>query len=231
MLIAVTYMLYFAPPTATCGTEQCSGRGECVTLNQLYAQVTSTRGEIQTFLPWEGNHTTSCVCDEGFFGPSCQYRTCPKGNDPMTLSDKYRTIILTIGAGSVEDGDFYLFSFNGDSFSLPTRGQLWTEAQCKAAFESMDSVSYVDCSKGIVDGAGVSPSGVQTTEYTVTFRKFPALPRSDSKSIFVNDGTVPLSSLSCDTGPTPATRTPYCAISDSLGSTANKLPGTDTLPF
>ncbi len=150
---------------------------------------------------------TTIVCDCIYIG------TCPKGNDPMTTTDQYRTIVLSLGAGNVQSGDFYVFSFNGDSFSLPSTGSLWSAAECKAAFESLDGITTVDCTRATVDTAD-APTGVPTTDYTIVFRKFPTLARSDSKNIYNNDGTVPLSSLACDTGPVPSSRRPYCVLSD-----------------
>lgn len=133
----------------------------------------------------------------------------------MTLTDDYRSITLTIGAATAVSGDFYLFSFNGDSFSLPIQGGLWSETECKAAFESLDTISNVDCTRATVDAGTVN--GVPTTDYTIVFRKFPTLMRSSSSINLYdssNDGTVPFSALACDTGPVDSSQDPVCVLTD-----------------
>lgn len=57
----------------------CSGHGLCRLL-----------AEIDTAVPypaaaWDSDHIQACVCDAGFFGNDCSQRSCPTGDDPLTL--------------------------------------------------------------------------------------------------------------------------------------------------
>ena len=36
-----------------------------------------------------------CVCDWGFMGADCSMRMCPKGDDPLTIAQNYRTVNVT----------------------------------------------------------------------------------------------------------------------------------------
>jgi hypothetical protein len=37
---------------------------------------------------WHGDFAASCVCDPGYAGLDCALRTCPTGDDPLTLCDE-----------------------------------------------------------------------------------------------------------------------------------------------
>ena len=47
----------------TCGSSNCGGHGTCTSISsmfQFYAKSSAT-----TFLGWEGDHVTGCICDIG----------------------------------------------------------------------------------------------------------------------------------------------------------------------
>lgn len=59
-----------------------------------------------TYRLWDADKSQSCVCDEGYSGPDCTRRECPRGDDPLThrnrdcggdadCSDELQTITLT----------------------------------------------------------------------------------------------------------------------------------------
>ncbi len=95
----------------TCpGGPTCSGRGVCKDMSKLARTDTalplrSTTSLDHTYYAteidgatWDGQSLMACVCDSSwdvglgagqtqlpeFFGPSCQLRRCPSGNDPTT---------------------------------------------------------------------------------------------------------------------------------------------------
>lgn len=96
---------------------QCSQRGRCISLQRLGSQAaalplslsTSTRyedrkfyGMVKASATWDFMRGSLCVCDSSwkvgllsgqtqlaeFFGPACEYRRCPTGDDPDTLEDE-----------------------------------------------------------------------------------------------------------------------------------------------
>jgi hypothetical protein len=34
---------------------------------------------------WDADKIYGCVCDEGFEGHDCSLKSCPKGDDPLTM--------------------------------------------------------------------------------------------------------------------------------------------------
>jgi hypothetical protein len=92
------------------GNPPCNGRGKCMTMQRLAAYP---RALPLTLLPkvyddvnrtthktWDQKFGQQCVCDSSwpvglksgeiqlseFFGPSCEFRRCPSGDDPNTIS-------------------------------------------------------------------------------------------------------------------------------------------------
>mmetsp|Transcript_1447 Transcript_1447/g.2361 ORF Transcript_1447/g.2361 Transcript_1447/m.2361 type:complete len:1569 (-) Transcript_1447:152-4858(-) len=205
----------------TCGTNKCSGHGECNTIGEVYRAVSTSRAVNLTAEyvegsdpPWEADHTTMCTCEDGYAGPACEYRLCPKGDDPMTPFNGYRTIVISITsnrdlASSHVSGEF-VFGFNGESFRFKPGRRMFNNTDCKAGFQSLRNVEQVNCSVG-------SDSNMDVT-YTVQLQKFPQLPLHEN-SLYQNDGNPPLDAFSCSTEeiglPFP-TDSITCQISDTL---------------
>jgi len=73
----------------------CSGHGQCLTMAQLAAYAVSPGGDplqgvtygANPALPatWDAGSSRGCRCDEGWGGPDCSQRTCPRGNDITLL--------------------------------------------------------------------------------------------------------------------------------------------------
>jgi len=96
------------------GTPACNGRGVCYSMAQLPAVATAMplvpdnvgdeyvdlANATATWRGWDAGHNHACVCDSGwpvglgsgqtqlaeFFGPSCELRRCPSGDDPHTTT-------------------------------------------------------------------------------------------------------------------------------------------------
>ena len=90
------------------GTPSCSGRGRCLSMQRLAGNpaalplsssiVHYTDSNLTTFKQWDTKFGHACVCDSTwnvglgsgetqeseFFGPSCEFRRCPSGDDPST---------------------------------------------------------------------------------------------------------------------------------------------------
>ncbi|KAJ1438128.1 hypothetical protein B484DRAFT_324288, partial [Ochromonadaceae sp. CCMP2298] len=186
----------------TCGSSNCNGHGACLTLGEVYGKVSAYNfknltEETLSIVPivprWESNHATMCACARGWSGPACEYRLCPKGDDPVTPHTAFRTITITISSDrdftkNQMDGQF-LFQFNGQSFTFSTDASVFTAAACKAAMEGLRNIQTVSCQL-------LTPT-VHERTYTIELQKFPTFPFEDS--IFTNDGNPPLSAFSCST--------------------------------
>lgn len=97
----------------TCpGTPECSDRGKCYDMSRmssltnafpLRSSATTEKYYYRTTVDsstWDGDSSRACVCDSTwsvglgsgqtqlaeFFGPACEFRRCPSGDDPTTPS-------------------------------------------------------------------------------------------------------------------------------------------------
>ena len=130
---------------------------------------------------------------------------CPKGDDPVTAIGGYRTITITTSAASGSFGGYFRFSFNGESFNFPANPSHWMQFDCEKSFAGLSNVELVSCSNPTVIGSHYA-------QYTVSFIKFPVLPRETN--IFLNDGNPPLSAFVCDTFSVTGVVSPSCTLQD-----------------
>jgi hypothetical protein len=133
---------------------------------------------------------------------------CPKGDDPLTPSEDYRTIRISIATTAGALGGSFKFTFNGLSFSFPAS---WTKSACELAFSSLQNVDIVTCSIT----ADPNANGRTNNNYiTVNFLSFPANPYENN--IVSNNGNPPLTAFGCDVSSATGTG-PSCTITDVSG--------------
>ena len=82
-------------PPGACPSD-CSGNGMCRLLSEIPTTVPYT--------DWDSSQIQACVCDAGYFATDCTQRSCPTGDDPLTLCDSANTgmvqeIRVTLGSG------------------------------------------------------------------------------------------------------------------------------------
>ncbi len=51
--------------------ENCNGRGKCMSISKLYDFYTPL-AVAGSYNRWDGSQITSCVCDYGYMGSSCE---------------------------------------------------------------------------------------------------------------------------------------------------------------
>jgi len=93
----------------------CSGHGKCRLLSELKTAV--------PYDAWDSQHIQACICDAGFFDTDCTQRSCPTGDDPLTLCDSANTgmvqeIRVTLGSGL----DYDPTTANGASTPMGVEG-------------------------------------------------------------------------------------------------------------
>ncbi len=82
------FALTSAAVQAYSGTKAvCSGNGRCLTLREVneYGDAVSFGAGVH-YDNWDADMIHGCVCDDGWEGPACERRSCPKGDDPLTAA-------------------------------------------------------------------------------------------------------------------------------------------------
>lgn len=77
----------------------CSGHGICTKVADLASggffrfsdsvnRINTYEGVTRpfTYNLWDGEKNTKCVCDAGYTGSDCSMRSCPRGDDPLTVA-------------------------------------------------------------------------------------------------------------------------------------------------
>ncbi|KAG7401421.1 hypothetical protein PHYBOEH_001413 [Phytophthora boehmeriae] len=86
----------------------CSGHGTCYTMEQL-AKLSTLNGEIMGWTygavpnkkeTWDYDMIQGCKCSPGWEGHDCSLRSCPTGDDPMTLRQQNEVQILVCKGSS-----------------------------------------------------------------------------------------------------------------------------------
>ncbi len=183
--------------------QECSNYGNCITMHHAALDYGPGQGMTQLddvndikgplYTNWEAESLMMCACDWGVFGPECEARMCPKGFDPLLRSTTtyYREINVTTNStavGSSINGTFVM-SFNGFDFEFNANATLFGEAECEAAWESLDNVEQVVCFRGAINQAGGAT-------YNIKFLAWPAVPMQNN--IFSHEGNPPLTAFMCD---------------------------------
>ena len=187
----------------------CNNRGTCINIGimyKTYSPMYNATSYNSTYSNWDADHTTSCICDWGYTGASCEFTMCPKGIDPLTFYADYRAItIRTTATGGILRGQFK-FIFNGQFFYFTASARKFSADQCQAAFEALPNIGNVKCTRSQhwdqFNGA----------TYAIQFRLFPVIPSENN--IFYNSGDPPLNSFHCGTELVTSATGPSCVISD-----------------
>lgn len=142
---------------------------------------------------------------------------CPKGDDPFTPHNAYRTITVDIKAQLWEPlalvTGYLLLEFNGESVQFSPDPAVATASYCKTQFQSLRNVKAVDCSLAV-------RSTVHST-YTVKFKSFPLTPYENN--IYNHRGNPALSSFACGIALLNSTAV-ACTLADVTASN-NLYPG------
>lgn len=70
--------------------DACMSHGKCVSmqdhaLNQVVARALTDTFVFRYETTWDSDKINGCECDTGYRGPNCALKTCPRGDDPLTV--------------------------------------------------------------------------------------------------------------------------------------------------
>ncbi|CAM9637241.1 unnamed protein product, partial [Phaeothamnion confervicola] len=190
----------------------CSGHGTCYNMADMakfygpdYIQPgDGGDGVGPTYDNWDAAATVSCVCDTGYFGADCTKRMCPKGDDPLTIGQNERSVVVDVSSSTRFNGTMRI-TFNGETTQLEAGDSFgdFDASDCEAAFESLANVYDVDC-------AAVSAS--HGVALTVTFVSWPVFPHENN--LFYHTGNPDITAFTCDISGLTNSSDLACTITD-----------------
>ena len=154
---------------------------------------------------WDFASIGVCNCDMGFFGPDCSRRMCPKADDPVTINQNERSVMVSVQSDGTDTAGKVLVSFLGHTaeFSLTTAV---SNTYCEQQWELLDNINDVTCL--VTDGPG-------HTMFNVTFHSFPSFPSENN--FFSHTGNPAVTDFTCDTSQitvTGGTGAKTCRVKD-----------------
>jgi len=156
----------------------CSGHGTC----ELMDELAGANGF--SFTSWEGKKHQVCKCDPYWEGVDCSERMCPRGDDPLTVSNSQNDVqSITISTGT---GSFTLQY--SDKF-----GALWTTRPIN--FVAARAAKDIEIALNGLPNEVIQ--GVTVTDETVTPGTAPFIFKVEFSNKY-NSG--PQTLLTCNTG-------------------------------
>jgi hypothetical protein len=128
---------------------------------------------------------------------------CPKGDDPVTTGQTYRSIKITTSAATGALSGTVSINFLGYTTSFDADPSAADSNACTTAITNLDNVLSASCTKG-AEANGGAP-------YTVVFTAWPTFPAEDN--IHSHTGNPGLTDFSCDISAVSGD-TPACVITD-----------------
>lgn len=197
-----------------CGSNNCNDHGNCMPISSIYTLFTIGAGN-ESYALWDGDQAHMCVCYPGYTGPACEMIMCPKGDDPLTKTEEFRTISITTSSTAGTLDGFFSLHFDDHYFHFPGHGDNWTKYDCRDGFESLDNVDVASCSM-----SAVGPDGSVTV--TVELREFPLRPVENN--IYFHEGNPDITHFSCDSTYVTGAAGVTCIVSD-VNNDASVIPG------
>ncbi|KAE8990298.1 hypothetical protein PR001_g21527 [Phytophthora rubi] len=162
----------------------CSGHGTCYTMEQL-AKSATLNGETMAWTygavpnkkeTWDYDMVQGCLCSPGWEGHDCALRSCPTGDDPMTLRQQNEVQILVCKGSS----GFFTLKFRDAAtpqlpFNVPA-------ASLGSALEALTtigkvSVTYSTDTNGVTGSPACNAAGsnAMRIEFLTNFGNLPQL--------------------------------------------------------
>jgi hypothetical protein len=174
----------------------CSGHGTCQTIEEI-----AKSDYENTYYLWDASATMGCVCDPGYFGADCSYKSCKYGYDPL-YSESYRNVrysnftyhFYTREGSAQLEGNYSIIFYDVNDKAWQTNPITW-DASCDDIVDALESlpnnaVKRVLCrettSNEEIDFAGIYIK----SRYTIAFPSTPGRLRQPKINIYL-DGKRP----------------------------------------
>ena len=130
----------------------CHGNGQCLSMASLAAAYGVDYGsDPNNPLTWDAHTVSGCQCSDGFEGPTCKHRVCPKGDDPNTRHQSNEIQVLSC-VDSDNSGQFEV-GFMDESIQVSSTA---TAADIETALNTLASVEAI-----YVGAPGLDPDALQ----------------------------------------------------------------------
>ncbi|CAM9943915.1 unnamed protein product, partial [Hapterophycus canaliculatus] len=130
-----------------------------------------------------------CICEMGFQGDDCAIRMCPKGDDPLTIDQADRALLLrTIAEEGPLSGELTV-TFNGESTIFDANAHRTGDRECASALQALPNIDRVTCTRGAVSEYGGA-------DYLVSLLRFPTIPWENNR--YGHLGNPGLEAFSCN---------------------------------
>ncbi|KAL3665398.1 Dkk4p [Phytophthora oleae] len=162
----------------------CSGHGTCYTMEQLARRAT-LNGETMSWTygavpnkkeTWDYDVVQGCLCSPGWEGHDCSLRSCPTGDDPMTLRQQNEVQMLVCTGNS---GFFNLKFRDAATPQLPFNVPVTSLTSALNALPTigMVAVTYSTDTNGVTSSPACNPAGSNTIriEFLTNFGDLPPL--------------------------------------------------------
>jgi len=165
----------------------CSGHGTCELMSEIAADASLAAGGAsgRVFNTWESAKHQVCKCDTRWSGVDCSARSCPLGDDPLTVSgvaevqDVYVSDVdvNTANSGTDMTGSYtvsFTDQFNGVWTTRPIKGYDNDAGPSRARASSDLELALNGLPNQVIKGATVTAAvdtsfNSQSTKMAVTF--------------------------------------------------------------
>ena len=197
----------------------CNNRGRCLTMldmtlyegidydssqNKYIGNAGDGLGTIYT--NWDNSSLVMCACDMGYFGPDCSLKMCPKGDDPVTLNQQTRKIMISIQSPTSLTGNIGI-RFQGQTTFLDLSYP--SAHDCKTSFETGAKYSDIECQFNEVVSNKIY-------NYTIEFIEWPLFPQENN--LYSHDGNPLIGEFYCDISQEGTSQDATCIFSDVVNT-------------
>lgn len=117
----------------------CNGHGKCQTAKEI-----ANKDNQNVYLLWDADISQTCVCDSGYFGPSCEQRACKSSFDPIYREESpqrysnWSVLIVTNSSSAQITGNysFVFYDIHNQAWESPP---IEYNASCLTVVESLES--------------------------------------------------------------------------------------------
>jgi len=138
------------------------------------------------YVYWDKQSLMMCNCDNGYTGPDCSLSVCPRGDDPLTLNQNIREVLLTVTSATYAYGVLGI-EFHGETIWISLSDP--SSKNCTETFRAAKDVfGQVVCT--------FTRRGNEVQLYNIKFVKWPLYPKENN--LYFHNGNPKVTDFLCD---------------------------------